>query len=56
MKDQPATSPAGIGGAELETVTVTELLDVPTLPAASRARACRVCMPFDADVVFQVIE
>ena len=54
-KGQPATSPGGTGGVELETVTVTGL-DVPRLPAASRARACRVCWPFGADAVFQVIE
>ena len=40
----------------LDTVTVTELLEVPVLPAASRARACNVCTPFDADVVSQVME
>ena len=40
----------------LDTVTVTELLEVAELPAASRARACSVCTPFDADVVSHVIE
>ena len=56
LKAHPATSPAGAGGAELETVTVTELLEVPRLPAVSRALACRVCTPFDAVVVSHVIE
>ena len=56
LKPQPASSPAGGGGAVLDTVTVTELLEVPVLPAASRARACSVCKPFDTDVVSHVME
>jgi hypothetical protein len=55
LNAQPATSPAVCGGAVFETVTVLELLDVPVLPAASRALAVRVCTPFDAVVVSQVM-
>ena len=55
-KAHPATSPGGGAWVWLETVTVTELLEVPRLPAVSRARAWRVCTPFDAVVVSHVIE
>src|SRR5436190_660398 len=47
-----ATKP---GRAVLLTVTVTAL-EVLVLPAASRARAVRVCEPFVAAAVFQAIE
>ena len=56
LKDQPATRPGVGGGAVFETVTVTELLEVPRLPAVSRARAWSVCTPFDAVVVSHIIE
>jgi len=39
------------GTSVLETVTTIETLAV--LPAASRALAVKVCVPFDIDVVFQ---
>ena len=55
LNDQPATRPGGDGGALFETVTVTELLEVPRLPEVSRARAWSVCTPFDAVVVSHVI-
>ena len=56
LKDQPPTRPGVGGGALFETVTVTELLEVPRLPAVSRARAWRVCTPFGTVVVSHVIE
>jgi hypothetical protein len=55
LKAQPATSPAGGGGWEFDTVTVLEPLGVPVLPAASRALALSTCTPLDAVVVSQVM-
>src|SRR5205823_1235260 len=44
-----------VSGTVLETVTVT-VADVAVLPAASRATAVNVCVPFDAAVVSHVME
>ncbi len=55
LKPYAATKPGGGGEVVLLTVTFITVLVV-VLPAASRATAVRLCEPFVAMVVFQVIE